>query len=139
MKLSLHITITVKSPALWPTPPAVLTLILPVEAPSGTVATTSVDELETITAFTPPIVTPVASSRSVPVIVTLSPGSPLSGENESTTGIRGSFPPSSSPQLIRFTDTKASKQIILAVFNSLDVCIFIFVSCIIVTLHSYRH
>jgi len=50
--------VTVKIPELFAVPPAVVIPILPVLAPAGTVATTSVSEFTVnVVAFTPPKVT----------------------------------------------------------------------------------
>jgi hypothetical protein len=77
---------TVKFIALVPVPPGVVTLILPVTAPTGTVAVIWVAELITKLARTPPNRTAVAPVKAVPVIVTAVPVLPLVGENEEIVG-----------------------------------------------------
>jgi hypothetical protein len=77
---------TVKFIALVPVPPGVVTLILPVTAPTGTVAVIWVAELITKLARTPPNRTAVAPGKAVPVIVTAVPVLPLVGENEEIVG-----------------------------------------------------
>jgi hypothetical protein len=77
---------TVKFMALAPVPPGVVTLILPVTAPTGTVAVIWVAEFTTKLARTPPNRTAVAPVKAVPVIVTAVPVLPLVGENEEIVG-----------------------------------------------------
>jgi len=72
--------------ALVPVPPGVVTLILPVTAPTGTVAVIWVAEFTTKLARTPPNRTAVAPVKAVPVIVTAVPVLPLVGENEEIVG-----------------------------------------------------
>ena len=73
--------VTVNFVALLALPAAVVTLILPVFAPEGTLTFILVAESEVIVATTPPIVTFVAPDRFVPVMVTTLPGAPEAGEN----------------------------------------------------------
>ena len=77
---------TVKFMALVPVPAGVVTLILPVTAPTGTVAVIWVAELITKLARTPPNRTTVAPVNAVPVIVTAVPVLPLVGDNEEIVG-----------------------------------------------------
>jgi len=70
----------VKLEALVAVPPGVVTLIVPVVAPVGTVAVICVAELTVNVAFVPLNFTAVAPVNAVPVIVTLAPTSPLVGE-----------------------------------------------------------
>jgi hypothetical protein len=80
-------TVTVKSEALAPVPPGVVTAIGPVVAPAGTFAVTCVAESAVnVVALVPLNVTAEAPVRCVPVIVTLVPTGPLGGENPSTVG-----------------------------------------------------
>ena len=72
-------------------PPLVVTTIVPVFAPVGTVAVTCVSEFGVNAAATPPNVTFVAWSRPVPVIVTEVPTGPLVGENVYSNHGRGIF------------------------------------------------
>jgi len=72
--------VTVKLEALVAVPPGVVTLIVPVVAPVGTVAVICVAELTVNVAFVPLNFTAVAPVNAVPVIVTLAPTSPLVGE-----------------------------------------------------------
>src|SRR5438093_627920 len=78
---------TVKLAELVPVPPAVVTLILPVTAPSGTVAVIWVAELTTkLVAATPPNFTEVAPVKPVPWIVTEVPTGPLVGVKDVIVG-----------------------------------------------------
>jgi hypothetical protein len=78
---------TVKFAALFPVPAGVVTLILPVTAPAGTVAVICVAELTAkLVAATPPNRTDVAPLNPVPVIVTTVPAFPLVGEKEVIVG-----------------------------------------------------
>jgi hypothetical protein len=77
---------TVKVMELVPVPLGVVTLILPVTAPTGTVAVIWVAELITKLARTPPNRTAVAPVNAVPVILTAVPVRPLVGENEEIVG-----------------------------------------------------
>jgi hypothetical protein len=77
---------TVKFLELVPVPPGVVTLILPVTAPTGTVAVIWVAELITKLARIPPNRTAVAPVKAVPVIVTDVPVRPLVGENDEIVG-----------------------------------------------------
>ncbi len=79
--------LTVKFVALIPEPPGVVTPILPVIAPVGTVAVICVTEFTVnCVAATPPKVTLVAPVSAVPVMVTDVPTAPLAGENPVTVG-----------------------------------------------------
>src|SRR5437899_8492185 len=72
---------TVKLLELFPVPPAVVTLIVPVVAPVGTVAVICVSEFTVKDeALVPLNVTEVAPVKFAPVIVTLVPTAPLVGE-----------------------------------------------------------
>src|SRR5215471_14253290 len=72
--------VTVKLVELLAVPPAVVTLILPVTAPVGTVAVIFVSETTVNeVALTPPNVTFVAPLRLLPVMVTTVPTAPLVG------------------------------------------------------------
>src|SRR6266508_2299309 len=77
---------TVKVVALVPVPAGVVTLILPVTAPTGTVTLIWVAEFTAKLAPTPPNRTAVAPVKAVPVIVTAVPVLPLVGENEEILG-----------------------------------------------------
>jgi hypothetical protein len=78
---------TVKLEALVAVPPGVVTEIVPVVAPAGTVAVTCVAE-STVNdvAATPLNLTAVAPVRFVPVITTVAPTAPEVGVNEVTLG-----------------------------------------------------
>ena len=72
--------VTVKTPELVATPPAVVIAIFPVFAPVGTVAVTCVSEFTVkFVATTPPNVTLVVCVRLTPVIWTAVPTAPLVG------------------------------------------------------------
>jgi len=71
---------TVKLLALLAVPPAVVTLIGPVEAPLGTVAAIEVDEFTVKPALTPLNRTALAPVKLVPLMVTIVPTPPLVGE-----------------------------------------------------------
>src|ERR1700676_3179479 len=71
--------VTVKSCELVAVPSGVVTWILPVFAPVGTVAVIMVSEFKVNVAFTPPNVTLVAPVKLVPLIVTCVPTGPLVG------------------------------------------------------------
>src|SRR5947208_3509548 len=74
------LAVTVNELLLVAVPPGVVTLIVPVVAPLGTVAEIEVDEVtEKLTALVPLNVTAVAPVKLVPVIVTLVPTGPLVG------------------------------------------------------------
>jgi hypothetical protein len=77
---------TVKFVALVPVPPGVVTLILPVTAPTGTIAVIWVAEFTTKLALMPPNRTAVAPVKAVPVIVTAVPVLPLVGEKDVIVG-----------------------------------------------------
>jgi hypothetical protein len=72
--------VTVKLLALVAVPPAVVTLMVPVVAPVGTVALICVAELTVNDAVVPLNFTAVAPLKFAPVIVTLIPTAPLVGE-----------------------------------------------------------
>src|SRR5947208_6396251 len=71
--------VTVKLETLVAVPPGVVTLIVPVVAPVGTVAVICVAELTVNVALVPLNFTAVAPVKAVPVIVTLAPTTPLVG------------------------------------------------------------
>src|SRR5207245_3741441 len=71
---------TVKELALVAVPPAVVTLMIPVVAPLGTVAVICVSEFTVKVAVVPLKLTAVAPVKAVPLIVTLAPTPPLLGE-----------------------------------------------------------
>src|SRR5207245_5340552 len=78
---------TVNESALAALPPGVVTPILPVTAPTGTVAVIWVYESTVkLVAFTPPKVTLVAPVRLSPVRTTTVPAGPLVGEKLEMTG-----------------------------------------------------
>lgn len=79
-------TVTVKSVELVAVPFAVVTVILPVEAPAGTVALILVDEVTVKVAETPLNFTDEAPVKPVPLIVTVVPTGPLFGENDEIVG-----------------------------------------------------
>ncbi len=75
--------VTVKSVALVTVPPGVVTVILPVIAPEGTIAVIWFAELTVnVVANTLLNVTDVASAKFVPVMTTLVPTGPLVGEKD---------------------------------------------------------
>jgi hypothetical protein len=85
--------VTVKFAALVAVPPAVVTEILPVVAPDGTVAVILVDEFtakddETLLNLTAVVVKP-DPEKFVPLIVTDEPAGPEIGENELMVGLGG--------------------------------------------------
>jgi hypothetical protein len=87
MDLIIGARTTVKFVALSPNPAGVVTRILPVAAPAGTVAVTCVAEFTVNgVAATPPKLTAVAPVKFVPVIVTTVPAGPLAGVKLATTG-----------------------------------------------------
>jgi hypothetical protein len=65
--------------ALMAAPPGVVTLILAVAAPLGTVAVIVVAESTVKLAFTNPNVTLVVPMKPLPLIVTFVPAGPLAG------------------------------------------------------------
>jgi hypothetical protein len=67
-------------------PPGVVTEILPVSAPAGTVVVILVSELIKNVAGVPPNFTEVAPVNPVPLIVTAVPTGPLVGENDVIVG-----------------------------------------------------
>src|SRR2546427_8916971 len=71
--------ITVKLPALLAVPPGVVTLIVPVVAPVGTVAWIELAELTVKVALAPLKATTVVPVKLVPLMVTLVPTGPLAG------------------------------------------------------------
>jgi hypothetical protein len=77
---------TVKSDVLVAVPPGVVTAILPLVAFWGTDALICVADVTLKTAVAPPKVTAVAPVKFVPVIATVVPGAPETGENEPTVG-----------------------------------------------------
>src|SRR2546425_12836446 len=79
--------ITVKLLALVAVPPAVVTLIVPVVAPAGTVAVIWVSEFTVYVAVVPLNFTAVAPVNAVPVITTLAPTAPLVGEKLGMLGV----------------------------------------------------
>ena len=72
--------------ALTPVPLGVVTLILPLLAPDGTVNLILVGVSLLIAAPTPSIVTELASSNAFPVMVTLAPTAPEVGLKLASTG-----------------------------------------------------
>jgi hypothetical protein len=79
--------VTVKVPALDAVPPGVVTAILPVLAPVGTAANTSLSVLTiNLVASTPPNVTLVVPVKPVPFIDTFVPTGPLNGVKLVITG-----------------------------------------------------
>jgi hypothetical protein len=88
--VGLAVVVTVNEVSLVSVPPGVVTAILPVEAPDGTVAVILVDELTVNEAETPANLTDVVVKpvplKFDPVIVTDVPTGPLVGENDETTG-----------------------------------------------------
>src|SRR5437016_2943895 len=72
--------VTVKLVALVAVPPGVVTLMVPVVAPVGTVAVICVAELTVKVAFDPLKFTAEALVKLAPVITTLAPTPPLVGE-----------------------------------------------------------
>jgi hypothetical protein len=80
------VVVTVKFVALIAVPLAVFTVIGPVVAPVGTLATICVAVFDVIVAITPLNFTQVAPVRLVPLIVTEVPTDPLDGENEEIVG-----------------------------------------------------
>jgi hypothetical protein len=78
---------TVKLDELVPVPLGVVTLILPVSAPAGTVAVILVAEsTEKLVAVTPPNFTEVAPVKAVPLMVTTVPTGPLAGVKDVIVG-----------------------------------------------------
>jgi hypothetical protein len=80
------VAVTVKSVALTTEATGVVTVILPVVAPAGTVAVTVVAVLGVNTAVVPLNLTEVTPLRFVPVMVTLVPVFPLAGANDVIVG-----------------------------------------------------
>ena len=81
--------VTMKFAALVAVPPAVVTLILPVVPPDGTVAVILVDELTAKDDRTLLNVTLLTLTKLVPLIVTEVPTGPELGENELMVGLGG--------------------------------------------------
>ena len=77
---------TVNGDELVAVPPSVVTEIAPVNAPTGTVAVTSLADVTVNPACVPPNVTPVVAARFVPVIVTRVPTGPLAGATDAIVG-----------------------------------------------------
>ena len=77
---------TVKSSVLVAVPPAVVTVILPVEAPFGTLAVICVAESSVNVEAIPLNFTLLAPVKFVPVTVTCMPGRPLFGVNDAIVG-----------------------------------------------------
>ena len=78
--------ITVKFAALVAVPLLVVTVILPVVAPAGTVAVIWVSESMLPEAVTPLNLRPVVVAKPVPVMTTVSPTCPEVGENDVIVG-----------------------------------------------------
>ena len=78
--------VTTKLPAEVAIPDGVTTVMGPVEAPTGTVATISVVEFTVKEALTPLKFTEVGEIKLVPLIVTTVPTGPLPGVNPLSTG-----------------------------------------------------
>ncbi len=74
--------VTLKFVELTSLPAGVVTLMRPVVAPTGTLVVICVSRFVTNTAAVPPNSTEVAPVNPVPVSVTLVPGGPLVGLNE---------------------------------------------------------
>ena len=84
--------VTVKMAELVAAPPGVMTAILPVFAPLGTLAVTSVSEFTTTTvALTPPNVTLLVCVRLTPLMVTGVPTDPLIGVKLLIVGVTRKF------------------------------------------------
>jgi hypothetical protein len=78
---------TVNAAELVAVPPAVITVICPVEAPEGTTAVIDEDEPTVKVALTPLNFTDVAPVKLVPLIVTVIPIAPLVGEKPEMPGV----------------------------------------------------
>lgn len=79
--------VIVKAEVLLPVPPGVVTEIVPVVAPTGTVAISEVDVTDEIDVEATPLkLTKVAPARLVPLIVMALPAKPLVGPNVVTVG-----------------------------------------------------
>jgi hypothetical protein len=84
--------VTVNVAALETVPPGVVTKILPMRAPVGTVAVIWVSEFTVkLVALMPPKLTLVAPVKLWPVITTLVPTGPLVGEKLEITGVTRKF------------------------------------------------
>jgi len=81
-----ELEVTWKLVPLVAVPSGVVTWILPLLAPDGTVAVIWVEELAVNVAAVAPKLTPVVPVKLVPVIVTVVPTGPLVGENEEIVG-----------------------------------------------------
>ncbi len=81
--------VTVKPLALTPVPPAVVTAIVPLVAPVGTVALISVSPTTVNAAAVPLNLTALAPVNFVPVTVTEAPTRPEAGANPVTVGASG--------------------------------------------------
>ena len=82
-------TVTVKSAALVPVPPGVVTATFPVAAPAGTTAVTCEADTDDGATPTPPNETELAPDRFDPDTVTNVPTGPDVGKNPLTTGAGG--------------------------------------------------
>jgi hypothetical protein len=78
--------LTVKSSALVPVPAGPITVMGPVVAPFGTVATIWVPELKEKLALVPSNLTDVVPLRFAPVMTTVVPQGPIRGENDEMNG-----------------------------------------------------
>ena len=93
--------VTVKSATLVAVPPPVVTLILPVVAPVGTVAVICVAEFTVnVVAVVALNLTLLAPEKFVPVMVTDAPTEPLPGVNEVIVGAGGGAPTVKSAGLV---------------------------------------
>ena len=81
--------VTVKAFALVAVPPGAVTLIVPVDAPVGTVAESEVSEPNVNDALVPPNLTLVVPVKPLPVIVTFVPTGPVAGVNDAIVGAGG--------------------------------------------------
>jgi hypothetical protein len=85
--------VTLKEPELVAVPPAVVTAIVPLEEQFGTVALICVELTTLKDAACPLKLTLVAPVRLVPVMVTLDPAAPLTGEKPLMVGAGVPTPP----------------------------------------------
>lgn len=81
--------VTVKAVALVAVPPGVVTAIVPVAAPLGTIAVSDVSETTVNAALVPANVTLVAPVNPMPLTVTVVPAGPLAGLNDEMAGAAG--------------------------------------------------
>jgi hypothetical protein len=81
--------VTVKSSLLVAVPPAVVTLILPLLAPAGTVARIPVDDSTVNEAAAPLNLTVLAPEKLLPLIVTAVPTTPVIGSKPEMAGAGG--------------------------------------------------